>query len=130
MKAIDHNPRITALRSPVARKVHPPRHLSTASKRWWRSVVTEWEMSDTDLKILVMACEALDRAERARKALLEEGEFYTDTKGIVHSHPAVGVESTSKKLAAKLIADLRLDMPQPRPVGRPGGPGIKPNRSY
>ncbi len=127
MKTASHNP-LSILRSPVAKPPQPPRHLSAASKRWFRSVVREWQLSDTDVKVLTAAAEALDRAEAARRTLAAEGSYYRDDRGIIHSHPAVGVESAAKKLAAKLINDLRLDFPPPRSAGRPSGPGISPRR--
>jgi len=121
--------KLSVLRSPLARKPQPPKHLSIASKRWFRAVVDEWQMSPSDIKVLVLACEALDAAEAARATLETEGKFYKDEiKGVIRAHPAVLVARDQAALASRLIKDLRLDFPAPRPVGRPGGPGISPQR--
>ncbi len=126
-----NQPKLSILKSPFSPKPKPPKHLSSASKRWFRSVVDEWEMSPTDVKVLVLACQALDRAEAARQTLATEGEFYRDEiKDVIRAHPAVLVARDMTTLAARLIKDLRLDMPAVRPVGRPGGPGPTPKRSY
>jgi P27 family predicted phage terminase small subunit len=124
--AVSHLP---VSRSPLAKSPKPPGHLSAASKRWFRSVVSEFVMSDTDLRVLTKAAEQFDISEETRRVLRTEGRWYTDPKGIMRAHPAVKIEKDSTTLAARLVRDLQLDMPPPRAPGRPPGPGPTPKRS-
>lgn len=116
-------PRHSVSRLPVS-----PAHLSDASKDWFRSVVGEFIMSDTDLRVLTKACEQFDLAEEVRHALLKEGRWYEDARGIKRLHPAVKMEKDATRLACKLCRDLKLDVPPPRAAGRrPGSfPGATP----
>ena len=107
----------------------PPAHLSAASKKWWHSVVSEFVMSDTDMRVLQAACESLDAAEAARKVLVKQGTTYTDDKGIIRANPNVQIAKDNRALALRLISSLRLDAPPARPQGRPpGGHQIMPER--
>ena len=112
---------------PPTKLPQPPKHLSPASKKWFRSVVSEFPMSDTDIRVLTLAAEAFDAAEDARKILAKEGSTYTDGNGGIKAHPATSIVRDNRTLFARLIRDLHLDGPQPaaaRPVGRPGGTSV------
>ena len=54
----------------------PPRHLSGAMKRWWRTVTGEYELQDHHLHLLQLACETFDRGSEARKVLDDWLAFY------------------------------------------------------
>ncbi len=86
-------------------------------------------MEPTDLRVLTLAAESFDAAEAARKMLVEEGTTYHDDKGILHPHLRQ-IQKDSATLAARLIRDLKLDLPPARAPGRPPGPGPTPKRSY
>jgi phage terminase small subunit len=114
---------VTALLPPT-KLPGPPKHLSTASKRWFRSVVTEFPLTDTDLRVLTLAAQAFDAAEEARKTIAREGSTYQDAKGVVRGHPCTLMLRDNQVLFARLIRDLHLDGPQPasaRATGRPLG---------
>jgi phage terminase small subunit len=112
---------------PPVKLPQPPKHLSPASKKGFRSVVSEFPMSDTDLRLLTLAGQAFDASEEARKTIAREGSTYRDEKGVVRGHPCTLILRDNQVLFARLIRDLHLDGPQPaaaRPVGRPGGTSV------
>jgi hypothetical protein len=61
------------------------------------------------LAVLRMACEALDRADEARKVLDRDGLTVAGTGGTTKTHPAVAVEHDSAVRAARLFRELSLD---------------------
>jgi phage terminase small subunit len=91
-------------------------------------VVTEFVMEATDIIVLTKACEQFDLAETARKVLKAEGYFYVDPKGIKRIHPMAKAAKDATMLGAKLVKDLKLDMPPQRAPGRPPGPGVSTKR--
>src|ERR1700674_2974305 len=99
--------KVTALFPPRALP-DPLLHLSAKSKKWWRSVSAEFELTPTDYKVLTAAAEALDSAEEARKQLKREGLTYVDGRGVIKGHPAVIIMRDSAGLFAKLVKMLRL----------------------
>jgi len=113
----------------LSRRPQPPKHLSASSKKWFRSVVADFVMDETDVRGLIRACEQYDIADWARDTLKAEGRVLTDTKGTKYAHPAVKMEKDSTTLAQRIVRDLKLDIPPPRAPGRPGGsPGPTPQR--
>lgn len=91
----------------------PPKHLSSASRLWWRQVVTEWELSEHHVRLLTLACEALDRGVEARETLKKQGTYYADRFGQPREHPAVAVERDSRIAFARLLRELDLDTDVP-----------------
>jgi len=100
----------------------PPKHLTAASKRWWKSVATEFPLSDTDYKLLDLAAETLDVIEDARKVLKKQGMVF-EVESNLKQNPAALIMRDNKALFSRLVKDLRLDGPPspPKANGRPPG---------
>jgi phage terminase small subunit len=85
-----------------------PRHLNVTGSRFWRAFCTDWELQDADdLETLRLGCEALDRANQARKILRTEGLTYRDRFDAPHPHPAVGIEMRSRIAASSIIKQIQ-----------------------
>ena len=87
----------------------PPGHLSAAMKRWWKSVIEDWEFGAAEYVLLRHACEAYDLAEQARKTLRAEGLTVTDTKGQRKAHPAVAIARDARAAFARLVKQLGIE---------------------
>lgn len=88
----------------------PPAHLSDASKALWRATVSDWVLGEHHLRLLRLACEALDLAEQARVELVEHGRTtITDAAGGIRAHPATAIARDNRTLAARLLRELNLD---------------------
>jgi phage terminase small subunit len=87
---------------------HPPPHLNATGARFWESFASDWALEDTDdLELLRLACEALDRATQARKALRREGLTYVDRFGAPHSRPEVAIERQARTSAAAIVKQIQ-----------------------
>jgi hypothetical protein len=51
----------------------PPSHLSTASKRWFSNVLDDFDLEESDRKLLTLAAESWDRGTLARETIAKEG---------------------------------------------------------
>jgi phage terminase small subunit len=91
--------------------IHAPKHLSTASKRLYRSLATEYELAAEPhaLETLRIVCEALDQAERARAALAVHGTTYVDRFGQPHARPEVKELHDASIRAMRAMRELSLD---------------------
>jgi P27 family predicted phage terminase small subunit len=99
----------------------PPKHLATATKKWWKAVVADYELEQHHVRLLTLAAEAWDRAQQAREILAEEGVTFVDRFDAPKAHPAVAIERDARIAFARLIRELDLDgepLPDPRPRRR------------
>jgi phage terminase small subunit len=76
-----------------------PAHLSAESRKLWGTTVRDYSLEDEahSLKLLTLACEALDRCEDARAALAEHGTTYEDRWGCPKPRPEVANELPAKR---------------------------------
>ena len=96
----------------------PPQHLSTKSKRLWRSVLADYELEKRHEAILGTAREALDRMRQAQAQLAEDGLTTVDRYGGVQAQPAVAIERDSRNAFLRAMRELGLDLEAP-PSTRP-----------
>jgi P27 family predicted phage terminase small subunit len=87
-----------------------PSHLGAKARAWAESVLdVPGEATETDVKLVILAAEALDRAATARRQIGREGITYTDRFGAPRAHPAVAVERDARAAFSRLVAQLGLD---------------------
>lgn len=98
---------------PPTGSLKAPIHLSRAAKRWWRSIVENYDLEPHHIEILTAAAEALDRKDQARTLIAEEGIVISDGAGAPMMHPAVQVEDTAAVRMAHLIREIGLDVTPP-----------------
>lgn len=96
-----------------------PRHLLPATRRWWKSVVSGWELEEHHRRLLTLAGEAWDRKQQAREILKAEGLTFRTRLGELRAHPAVAVERDSCVAFARLLRELDLDVNPPAEGRRP-----------
>ena len=95
------------------KKSKPPSYLLPATRKWWASVVEDFEMEPHHRLLLTAACEALDRVTLAREAVAVDGAFFTDRHGARKPHPGLIVERDNRTLFARLLRELALDVDAP-----------------
>ena len=101
-----------------------PKHLSSASRAWFVHVCETFALEPHHVRLLVLACEAWDRAEQAREALAT-GLTYTDRFGAPRPKPEIAIERDSRTAFARLLRELDLDSGS-APDVRP--PALRSNR--
>jgi len=96
-----------------------PRHLSPAMKRWWRDVVSTFELESHDQRLLQSACEAWDRGQEARALIERDGLVVATANGGMKRHPAVAIEHECRIGFARLLRELALGVEPPAEAARP-----------
>ena len=104
----------------------PPDHLRPATRKWFASVVENYELEPHHLRLLQLAGEAWDRSEQAREALAEHGLTFTDRFDCPRARPEVAIERNSRIAFARLLRELDLDVEPPPQPSR--GPALRSNR--
>ena len=104
-----------------------PEHLATATKAWWRAVVSDFVLDPHHLRLLTLAAEAWDRCVQARTVLGAEGLTYLDRFGAPHARPEVAIERDSRLAFARLLRELDLDLEPPAST-RSAPPALRSNR--
>jgi P27 family predicted phage terminase small subunit len=100
----------------------PPKHLRKATSEWWKEVVEEFDLDSHHVRLLTKACEAFDRSEQAREAILRHGLTFNDRFGAPRARPECAIERDSRLAFARLVREIGLDVSPPsdsRPHGLP-----------
>jgi P27 family predicted phage terminase small subunit len=93
--------------------VKPPKHLRPASSQWWAEVLAEYDLDSHHVRLLTKACEAFDRSEQAREAILKHGLTFEDRFGSPHARPECAIERDSRLAFARLVREIGLDVSPP-----------------
>ncbi|SNT06079.1 phage terminase, small subunit, putative, P27 family [Sphingomonas laterariae] len=112
MKAIRNAENGPSFLAPAAqaKRPPPPKHLSPAIAKWWRSVVKDFDLEPHQLRLLQSAAEAWDRMQQAREALAKHGGLtFVAANGDPKAHPAVAIERDARISFARLVRELDLD---------------------
>ena len=92
-----------------------PAHLDPPTAAWWRQVVKDYVLGDDGERLLTMACEQWDLAQRARERLAQDGDYVTDRYGQVQPHPAIKVMREATSAFRLCIRSLNLSAPLSEP---------------
>jgi hypothetical protein len=87
-----------------------PRHLSDDSRKWAQSIIDRYEIQEQHFRILILAGEALDRGESARKVIAKKGATYTDRFGAPRNRPEVAIERDSRIAFVRCMRELNLEV--------------------
>lgn len=94
--------------------MQPPKHLRDESRRTWRRIAAEYELTPDAGLLLKCALENYDRAQQARELVSREG-LVLDGK----RHPATDIEKQAYGLFQRFMRQLGLDIVPAGPTGRP-----------
>jgi phage terminase small subunit len=109
---------------PIGKPVAPS-HLQPATREWWQSVVTRWDLEPHHIKLLTMAAVSWDRHEEARAVVAAEGLTVATRDGGARVHPAVKIEMEARVQFARLLRELDLDLDTPAAPAPPRPPKLR-----
>ena len=99
----------------------PPRPLGEAGLALWRRVQREYSITDVGgAELLLLACEATDRAAVLRREIDHDGAVLRAGDGGVKDNPLLKHELAAMAFSARTLQRLGLDVEPVRAVGRPG----------
>lgn len=96
-----------------------PRHLKKSGRKFYRHVVSEFELEPHHVEQVIQAAQCLDRIDRAREEIDAHGPYFTDRFGQPKEHPAHKTERDNKILFNRILRELCLDIEEPKTPGRP-----------
>ena len=97
----------------------PPKHLKADGRALWRSVHRDFVLEDWQLRVLVAACDAMDRMVQAREVLDAEGLTVDHEKHGLRPHPCVSIERDARTAMLRALRELGLDTTAVEPAARP-----------
>jgi phage terminase small subunit len=94
-----------------------PKHLKPATRKWFESVLEDYQLEPHHVRLLQLAAEAWDRCQEAREAIKQHGLTFENKYGETKMRPEVAVEQASRIAFARLVRELNLseDPPDSRP---------------
>jgi len=101
---------------------YPPRPLGPAGLALWEAIQTEYGIADRGgIEMLLVGCQALDRAERLRACIDADGEVIHTRSGVPRAHPAIRDEVACRAQIMRAIEKLGLNYEAVKAIGRPPG---------
>jgi len=109
----------------MVNNARPPGHLRAATRRWFASVVADYDLDPHHVRLLTLAAEAWDRGQQAREVIDRDGMTFSDRFGQPKARPEIAIERDSRIGFARLIRELGLDVEPP-----PEAPRMARTRDY
>jgi len=115
-------PPLALIRDPTETLLDPPRSLGKPGRSLWDRVMREYAIRDAGgIELLLLACEATDRAASLRDQIDRDGELIPTRSGL-KEHPGLKGELANRAFVSRTLQRLGLDVePVRMGVGRPGG---------
>lgn len=85
-----------------------PSGLGKRGRRYWRSILATYELSDSELELLTEACRTLDNLDTLDRAIAEAGPTVMGSAGQSVVNPAFTEARGQRTLLHRLIAALAL----------------------
>ena len=85
-----------------------PSYLSEQSAGLWMQITKAFMLEPTELELLRLGLEALDRCEEARVILARDGIVTQNRFGQPIAHPAVAIERDARIAATRIFRELAL----------------------
>ena len=100
----------------------PPRPLGPPGLALWQAIQIEYNIPDRGgIEMLLVGCQALDRAERLRACIDADGDVIHTRSGVPKAHPAIRDEVACRAQVMRAIEKLGLNYEAIKSVGRPPG---------
>ena len=100
-------------------KATAPNHLQAETRKWFRQIVSEYELESHHVRLLEMAGSTWDEFESARKSVAEHGLTFVDRYNQPRERPEVGIARQARIAFARLVRELGLDIEPPAPTRPP-----------
>ncbi|CCH77738.1 hypothetical protein BN12_220016 [Nostocoides japonicum T1-X7] len=94
----------------------PPAGLGTRGRRFWRSTLSSFELSDAEILVLEEACRTLDDLDRLEEMVAQHGPSVKGSQGQVVVNPALTEARGQRAILHRLIAALQLPDLDDRPM--------------
>jgi hypothetical protein len=89
-------------------KAKLPGHLTRKTKTWATAVLREYDLSPTQLELLILACEMRDAAESARLTVASEGAIVLDRFGQSKENPSAKLQRDCAMSCSRLLREIGL----------------------
>jgi hypothetical protein len=86
----------------------PPSDLADRGRRFWSTTVDTYELTDSELSLLIEVCRLMDECETLRQALADDGATVPGSNGQPRVHPAVGELRQHRLALGRLLSQLAL----------------------
>jgi hypothetical protein len=85
-----------------------PKGLNPAGRRLWRAILSDFDLDEHELAVLVVACRAVDRLEDVAAALADAPLTTKNARGDLVAHPLLVEQRQQSITLTRLLASLRL----------------------
>ena len=88
--------------------VRAPAGLAARGKRFWKTIIAEFELSDSERELLEECCRTLDQIDQLEGSIASLGAMVRGSTGQLVLNPAIAEARGQRALLHKLLAALAL----------------------
>jgi phage terminase small subunit len=85
-----------------------PKHLSKKTRTWAATVLAEYDLTASQVELLLMAAEQRDQSEAARAHVASKGAVITDRFGVEKESPWSKLQRDSALSCSRLMREIGL----------------------
>lgn len=109
--------KISTLGKPGLQAVPP--ELQATGRELWLTTLNEWDLAESDLALLRVACQQADRIAECQEIIATDGILVTDPSGRQRAHPLLSIEKEAANTLMRAWRMLDLNDAEPPKIGRP-----------
>ena len=96
-----------------------PSGLSARGQTFWEAVTSDYELSVSELELLVEVCRSLTQLDALAAAVEHDGIMIEGSMGQLRPHPAISQANATRGVLSRLLGQLALPDPDGESVPSP-----------
>ena len=92
----------------MKKRIKVPEHLKDAGRKWLKTVLAEYEFTNSEMNLLFVAASCMDRLQEVREKIALEGLTVPDRFGQMKAHPLLAAERDNRLVLSRLCNQLKI----------------------
>jgi len=92
----------------MKKRIKVPEHIKDSGRKWLKTVLAEYEFTNSELNLLFVAASCMDRLQEVREKIALEGLTVPDRFGQMKAHPLLAAERDNRLVLSRLCNQLKI----------------------
>lgn len=92
----------------MKKRIRVPEHIQDSGRKWLKTVLAEYEFTNSEMNLLFVAASCMDRLWEVREKIASEGLTVLDRFGQMKAHPLLSAERDNRLVLSRLCNQLKI----------------------